>query len=227
VSQRVILAAGSYRGPGGLVDPAGLLRGKEPKQGAIVVQVKKVEVEQAITQAAYELFMEHGYSGTRIPQIAKKAGVSAANIYVYFGSKLDILTSIYEKWFAERLEDLKRSLKECVTPEERLKQIFLSMWLDFPAADNGFCNNLIEALSDKGTKEKYSSSLRVSVEQSLSKMLASCLPGMKRNQHKAIATFLLMAFDGYALNYHLHDGKLGSSEEIDFLCRMILSYDGA
>jgi AcrR family transcriptional regulator len=188
-----------------------------------VVQVKKAEVEQAITQAAYELFMEHGYSGTRIPQIAKRAGVSPANIYVYFGSKLDILTSIYERWFAERLDELRLSLKTCVTPQERLKKIFLSMWLDFPAADNGFCNNLIEALSAKGTKEKYSSNLRVSVEQSLSKMLASCLPGLKRAQHKAISTFLLMAFDGYALNYHLHDGKLASAEEIDFLCRMIFA----
>ena len=190
-----------------------------------MVQVKKVEVEQAITRAAYELFMEHGYSGTRIPQIAKRAGVSPANIYVYFGSKLDILSCIYEQWFAERLEGLKSSLKACATPQEKLKQIFLSMWLDFPAADNGFCNNLIEALSAKGTKEKYDSSLRISIEQSLSKMLAGCLPGLKRAQHKAIATFLLMAFDGYALNFHLHDGKLGSTDEIDFLCRMIFAYE--
>jgi AcrR family transcriptional regulator len=192
-----------------------------------VVQVKKAEVEQAITLAAYELFMKNGYSGTGIPQIAKKAGVSPANIYVYFGSKLDILTCIYEKWFAERLEDLKLSLKTCPTPREKLKKIFLSMWLDFPAADNGFCNNLIEALSAKGTKEKYSSSLRVSVEQSLSKMLGSCLPGLKPSQHKTIATFLLMAFDGYALNYHLRDGTLAAADEIDFLCEMIFAYEGA
>lgn len=192
-----------------------------------MVQVKKVEVEQAITVAAYELFMEHGYSGTKIPQIAKRAGVSPANIYVYFGSKLDILTSIYEKWFAEHLEGLKSALKTCPTPQAKLKKIFTSMWLDFPAADNGFCNNLIEALSAKGTKEKYSSNLRVSVEQSLDKMLASCLPGLKASQHKAIATFLLMAFDGYALNYHLHDGKLASVQEIDFMCSMIFAYEGA
>lgn len=192
-----------------------------------MVQVKKAEVEQAITLAAYELFMEHGYSGTRIPQIAKRAGVSPANIYVYFGSKLDILTFIYEKWFAEHLDGLKLALKTCPTPREKLNKIFLSMWLEFPAADNGFCNNLIEALSAKGTKEKYSSSLRVSVEQSLSKMLGSCLPNLTRGQHKMIATFLLMAFDGYALNYHLHDGKLAEAQEIDFMCDMIFAYGGA
>lgn len=192
-----------------------------------MVQVKKVEVAQAISFAAYDLFMKNGYSATGIPQIAKRAGISPANIYVYFGSKLDILTSIYEKWFAERMEELKLSLKACPTPQEKLKKIFLSLWLDFPAADNGFCNNLIEALSAKGTKEKYSSSLRVSLEKNLSKMLSTCLPGMQRSQHRTIATLLLMAFDGYALNYHLNDGKLAVEEEIDFLCNVFFSYNGA
>src|SRR5690606_6309262 len=169
-----------------------------------IVQIRKTEVEQAILVAARELFMEHGYAGTRIPQVARAAGVSPANIYVYFGSKLELLNRVYEQWFAERLDALRLSVRHCTTRQEALQRIVMAVWRDLPAADNGFCNSLMEALSAPGSKEKYSSSLRMVVERSLVGMLADCTPQLSPPQRGALAKFLLMAFDGYALNYHLN-----------------------
>lgn len=187
-----------------------------------MVQVKKIEVEQAITVAAYELFRAHGYSGTRMPQIAKAAGISASNIYVYFGAKVDILISIYENWFAVRLDELKKQVKQCQSPEEALRKLFTAMWRDLPAADNGFCGILIEALSDRAVQDKYSPQLRDSIEASLRKMLAQCLPQANRKTHKAVASMLIMAFDGYALNYHLRKGQIDSDDDIAAICELIL-----
>lgn len=191
-----------------------------------MVQIRKAEVEEAIVSSARELFMHHGYAGTRIPQVAKAAGVSPANIYVYFGSKLELLSRVYEQWFAERLDELRHALGQCPTPEARLHKIVTAIWRDLPAADNGFCNSLIEALSAPGNKEKYSSSLRVIVEQSLAAMLSDCLPALTPERHRALAKFLLMAFDGYALNYHLNDGETASEEDVAFLCEMMRSVPG-
>lgn len=189
-----------------------------------MAQIRKPEVEQAIVEAARKLFMQQGYAGTRIPQIAKAAGVSPANIYVYFDSKLTLLTRVYEQWFAVRLDELRHALLLCATPDEKLQKIVVTIWRDLPAADNGFCNSLIEALAAPSSREKYSSSLRVTIEKNLVQMLQQCLPGLAAQQYGALARFLLMAFDGYALNYHLTEGETASEMDVAFLCDMMRAY---
>lgn len=197
------------------------------KQGQQVAQFRKPEVEEAIVAAARKLFMRHGYAGTRMPQIAKAAGTSPANIYVYFSSKLELLTRVYEHWFAEQLRELQQSLQRCSTPDEKLKSLLLGVWRDLPAADNGFCNSLIEAFASPGSKEKYTSNLRVVVERKFADMLAQCLPNLTSEQHQATARFMLMAFDGYALNYHLNEGETACERDIEFLCAMMRSYNAS
>ena len=56
-----------------------------------MAQVKKAAVLEAIKAAAFELFAQQGYGATSMPGIARAAGISTANVYVYFGSKLAVL----------------------------------------------------------------------------------------------------------------------------------------
>lgn len=188
-----------------------------------MVQVKKVEVEQAITKAAYELFKTNGYSGTRMPQIAKAAKISAANIYVYFDSKLDILISVYQNWFTERLDEIVRHVVSCQDPPEALRRLFIAIWQTLPAADGGFCGTLIEALSDRSNQDKYSTQLRAPTDKAIDQMLAHCLPTAPPESRQAISTMLIMAFDGYAVNYHLKNGQKANLTEIKQLCSMVLA----
>ncbi|OXR48243.1 hypothetical protein PuT2_13705 [Pusillimonas sp. T2] len=192
-----------------------------------MVQVKKTEVEQAITAAARTLFKTHGYAGTKIPQIAKAAGMSAANIYVYFDGKADILLSVYDAWFANQLEALKARIDQCTSSELALRTLFVAMWQELPAADNGFCSVLIEALSDRSIQDKYSPRLRNTIEANLKKLLTQCLPAASTATHQTVTTLLIMAFDGYALNFHLKNGQTARDEDIDTLCRLFLSCDDA
>jgi AcrR family transcriptional regulator len=189
-----------------------------------VAQVKKIEVRQAILDAAFELFMDQGYTNTKIPQVAKAAGVSPANIYVYFQSKLAILITIYEDWFSSRLADLEKTLTRSHTPAQKLKKLLTTLWRDLPAADNGFVNNLLQALSSTSVMEEYSPALRQLVQASLIKMLNLCLPQFASEKNEMLADFFLMAFDGYALNFHLSGKKSSRLKHIDFLCEMILHY---
>lgn len=188
-----------------------------------MVQVKKVEVEQAITKAAYELFKTNGYSGTRMPQIAKAAHISAANIYVYFDSKLDILISVYQNWFTEQLDEIKRHVISCKNSSEALRRLFIAIWQTLPAADGGFCGTLIEALSDRANKDKYSTLLRAPTDEAIDQMLAHCLPSAPTESRQAISTMLIMAFDGYAVNFHLENGQKANLAEIKQLCDMVLT----
>jgi AcrR family transcriptional regulator len=52
------------------------------------------EGQRVILDAALDAFLEHGFHGTAVRDIAARAGLSVAAIYYHFPSKLDILYSI-------------------------------------------------------------------------------------------------------------------------------------
>ena len=110
-------------------------------------QVKKSEVKAAILASAHRLFGRNGYNDTSIARIAADAGISTANVYVYFRSKIEILYAIYDPWMRARLSRLERELARISDPRRRLKKLFRTLWRDIPAEDNGFANNIMQALS--------------------------------------------------------------------------------
>jgi TetR/AcrR family transcriptional regulator, repressor of fatR-cypB operon len=61
--------------------------------GRIVVSDKR----EAIMTAALELFVERGFYGTAVPEIADKAQVGAGTIYRYFDSKEALVNALYRQ----------------------------------------------------------------------------------------------------------------------------------
>ncbi len=55
---------------------------------------KGERTRQAIEEAAYELFLEQGYSATSMRRIAERAGIALGGIYNHFGSKDEIFEAI-------------------------------------------------------------------------------------------------------------------------------------
>lgn len=68
------------------------------------------EKEEAILEAALDLFSENGFSGTTIDQIAAAAGMSKPNLLYYFASKEDL--------YAELLDC---RLSNCFAPLESMR----------------------------------------------------------------------------------------------------------
>jgi AcrR family transcriptional regulator len=52
---------------------------------------------EAILSAALELFVERGFYGTAVPEIAERASVGAGTIYRYFDSKEALVNAIYRE----------------------------------------------------------------------------------------------------------------------------------
>ena len=171
-----------------------------------MVQTKKQQIRELILAAAYELFAKRGYSDTNITDIARAAGVAPASVYVYFKSKLEILFCIYEPWLSRQFDELERSLQRIQDPRKRLGEILTTLWRRIPRADNGFANNLMQALSTTTTREGYRPTLRFAIELRLAKMFLFCLPNLGPDASCEFANIALMAFDGYVLNFHLTGG---------------------
>jgi TetR/AcrR family transcriptional regulator, repressor of fatR-cypB operon len=56
---------------------------------------------EAILAAALDLFVELGFHGAAVPQIAERAGVGAGTIYRYFASKEALVNAIYQQFKGE------------------------------------------------------------------------------------------------------------------------------
>jgi AcrR family transcriptional regulator len=187
------------------------------------VQVKKRLRREAILRAAAKLFEAEDYNKTTIPKIAAAAGVSTANVYVYFESKLDIAMTIHERWLGEHMLQLGQDLKKAKGPRKRLGLILKRMWQKIPEDRNYYANNIIQAIStsDGGHRPDALILLR----NNLSSMIYSSLPEgtRSREQCERIAVLVIMAFDGFVINRYLPHHLVCDEETISVMCDAILS----
>jgi AcrR family transcriptional regulator len=82
---------------------------------------------EAILDAALELFVERGFFGTAVPEIAERAGVGAGTIYRYFDSKEALVNAIYRQqktYFAKGvLEGMFAG------PPSTTRELFRTLWM--------------------------------------------------------------------------------------------------
>ena len=166
-----------------------------------MVQVKKPQARAAILNAAQRLFRRQSYHKTTLAQIARAAGMSTANLYVYFDSKLDILYAVYEPWMHARLDLLQKKVKETDAPLQRLRLILRTLWRDIPAEENGFVNNIVQALSTAGPGETYKPALLNYMEERIGAMIREALPSARRNVVNK-ARLCALAGDGTRRIFH-------------------------
>ena len=189
-----------------------------------MAQVKKAAVREAILAAAYELFCERGYNGSTLAQIATKVGVSTANLYSYFDSKLDILYTIYDPWLRERLERLETELASIDDPHARLRRMFRVLWCDIPLESNGFANNIMQAISGVSPEDHYDPSLLLWSEAKVARMISDALSIDRRADVDiaALAHMIFMTFDGFAISAHANPRASCSDAVIGQFCALLL-----
>ncbi|MGP0088365.1 MAG: TetR/AcrR family transcriptional regulator [Xanthobacteraceae bacterium] len=189
-----------------------------------MAQVKKAALREAILAAAYRLFRDQGYNGSTLSEIAAEAGISTANLYSYFRSKLDILYCIYEPWLHERFRRLEKELSAIRDPRKRLRRLIAVLWRDIPAEANGFANNIIQAVSGAEPEEGYDPSLLHMAEGQVSNILRETLPPDRLAvvDVETLAHLLFMAFDGFAMSVHVNQEASCGDGEIDLICNLVL-----
>ncbi len=188
-----------------------------------MAQVKKAHVRDAILKSADRLFKRKGYVSATTAQIAKGAKVSESNLYVYFRSKFSILMALYEPWLRARIHTLEERLESETDTARRLKLILNALWREIPSADNGFTNNLMQALSTVSRREGYRPNLLHWVEGRIESLIMASLPPSRRAElaNRGLTHILMMAQDGFALNFHLTPSDAGLDRLTDLACSLI------
>ncbi|MBC8130355.1 MAG: TetR family transcriptional regulator C-terminal domain-containing protein [Rhizobiaceae bacterium] len=98
-----------------------------------------------IIEAALDVFSIHGFRGSTVDQIARRAGMSKPNLLYYFRRKQDIYAAVLELTLAEWLAPLE-ALDPAGDPIEELRR-YISKKLDLaaekPAASRLFANEIL------------------------------------------------------------------------------------
>lgn len=194
-----------------------------------MVQVKKTEVRQAILKSAFGLFKRRGYITTTTAQIAVGAKVSESNLYIYFGSKFEILFALCDPWMRKHISQLETRLVAESNPRRRLQIIFTKLWKEMPSEDNGFMNSLMQALATTAHREGYRPDLLRWTEERIEALIIECLPESRRSQIRraGFPHLLMMAQDGFVLNHHLNPRSVCADETINFVCDLLLANSNA
>nr|WP_315594234.1 TetR/AcrR family transcriptional regulator [uncultured Cupriavidus sp.] len=172
-------------------------------------QVKKTGMREAILAAAFDLFCRKGYTATTMSEIARAAGMTVANLYVYFDSKLLIFYEIYTPWLLARVDSLRESVQKFPTPRTRLRRIIVGLWGDIPAADHSFANAMIEALSSAPMDTPKPNNLLEQCETAITDLILESLPPERTYlaSNRLLSHILWMAYDGFAINSRIGDTR--------------------
>ena len=86
-----------------------------------VIDIEKPgKTAEKILVAARAVFAEKGYSGTRVDEIAKRAGVNKATLYYQIGDKDTLYANVIHQVIGNVAQDIIRAVAKAGTPEEKL-----------------------------------------------------------------------------------------------------------
>ncbi len=82
-----------------------------------------VDKRQLILDAATHVFAERGFFAAQVADIARRAGIAAGTVYLYFRNKDDVLISLFERTMEEAIREGRDALEGLTDPAERLRRI--------------------------------------------------------------------------------------------------------
>ena len=82
---------------------------------------------ESILDAALDLFVERGFFGTAVPEIAEKAGVGAGTIYRYFESKEALVNAIYRQQKLHFANVVLDGFPTVTTTREQFRSLWMRM----------------------------------------------------------------------------------------------------
>lgn len=117
-----------------------------------------------IRTEASRLFLEHGYDGTSMQQIADAVGLTKAGLYHFFQSKEELLAAIVNTGVARLEQDVIEPARNIADPVERLTRIIHAHVLNISRVNSEQGNPitaLIEDLSGLGEETRRSAERRL------------------------------------------------------------------
>jgi AcrR family transcriptional regulator len=101
-----------------------------------------------LVAAALDLFVEKGYAGTRLEDVAAHAGVSKGTLYLYFDNKEELFKAVVRDSIVAQISAVAQEVQRFDGPsDELLRHVVLAWWREFGATTAGGISKLMMAES--------------------------------------------------------------------------------
>lgn len=136
--------------------------------------------EETIFNAAREEFIEKGFDGTRMQEIAKRAGINKALLHYYYRTKEKLFDAIFEKVFKAFMPEIFEVMQSDASISYKI-EVFVSNYLKLimenphipsfvlhelnrnPERLQGLFGSILGTIRDKGF-DRFSESLKKEIE---------------------------------------------------------------
>lgn len=89
--------------------------------------------------AALELFVEKGYAGTRVEEVALRAGVSKGTLFLYFPSKEELFKAVVRENISGRFAEWETELESYDGSSANLLRYCLDVWWERVGSTQASC----------------------------------------------------------------------------------------
>jgi AcrR family transcriptional regulator len=83
---------------------------------------------EEITAAALELFVERGYAGTRLEDVAASAGISKGTLYLYFANKEELFKAVVREGLVSPIAEMRGLIGQFEGDTLELVRMMLFGW---------------------------------------------------------------------------------------------------
>jgi TetR/AcrR family transcriptional regulator len=90
---------------------------------------QELSTEKTILEAAKKVFLDKGFDGARMQQIAEEAGINKALLHYYFRSKDNLFDAIFENAFKEFLPNVGQILRSDLPYADKIRT-FVETYID-------------------------------------------------------------------------------------------------
>jgi AcrR family transcriptional regulator len=171
--------------------------------GAPVPDDRESASRRRILLAAAEVFREKGFTGTRVIDIARRAGFTSGALYSYFDSRADLLAEAIAESSTQMLDELLEAMAGEPAPEAMVQAV-LGL-LGEPLSDDA--QMLLDGVA-LATREPVAGQRLAGAVSRFRQQLGSDGLGMHPGQADLFVVLLLGAISARALGLHEDLGAL-------------------
>ncbi|MCS7101460.1 MAG: TetR/AcrR family transcriptional regulator [Burkholderiaceae bacterium] len=91
---------------------------------------RKQERPRELLAAALDLFVERGYAGTRLDDVAARAGVAKGTLYLYFANKEELFKAVVRENIVRNIAEAQQAVTAYRGPTAGLLATMLRLWWD-------------------------------------------------------------------------------------------------
>lgn len=141
-------------------------------------------------EAAEQIFSEKGYDGTRVDDIAERAGVNKAHLYYYFESKEDILKSLIEARVHESAELIEKPFSDAsLFNEHTFSEMVSTVFENLSKRGSILKIVTMEAMKSNSNDNSIFKMIEPFVQKALESIVKIGLDSEEKNMHLLVQHF--------------------------------------